>query len=515
MRRLLLLLLLLLAAWLPAQSRRPLKIVFYNVENLFDTADNPAVRDDDFTPRGAMRWTEARCTDKLRRLARVLADIDDAEGGPAAVIGLAETETPEISRRLARCLAGFLAADTLPTAGNPAVTRSLSACTPPAAVPSLTARPAASGLPAGHFAATRAPHAFFAAGNAASPLSAADPPPAAALPLLAADTLPSAAGNPAATRSRSACTPPAAAPSLTADALPTAGTYAVVHEQSADPRGIDVALLYRTDLFELQGHRTEPLDPAAPSLRTRDLLTVWGLLRGMPCFFLVAHLPSRRGGEAAAALRLTAGRRIRAIVDSIRRTDPLRGIVIMGDLNDDPIDPSVTEGLGARGKAPGPGEEGLYNPFFALYRAGRGTLVYDRTWQLFDQIIVGNNLLGTGSPEETTDMAGTAGTRGTSAAAGPVAPTPRAIPAARPAAPDTSGTPPAQAAAAPASPAETPASSLRLVADPATGFHGTIFAPAYLLHTDGPYRGCPFRTYAGKRYLGGYSDHLPVYVRLE
>ena len=75
-----------------APAPRPCKIAFYNVENLFDTTDDPATRDDAFTPRGRRRWSEERCAAKCARIARVLADLSARGGGEAAVVGLAEVK---------------------------------------------------------------------------------------------------------------------------------------------------------------------------------------------------------------------------------------------------------------------------------------------------------------------------------------------------------------------------------------------------------------------------------------
>ena len=89
-----------------------------------------------------------------------------------------------------------------------------------------------------------------------------------------------------------------------------------------------------------------------------------------------------------------AGRQVRKMIDSIQATDPKEKIVIMGDLNDDPKDKSVTQALGAKHVISECGERDMYNPWYdTLYKVGQGTLLYDGKWNLFDQIIVSSNLL--------------------------------------------------------------------------------------------------------------------------
>ena len=59
-----------------------------------------------------------------------------------------------------------------------------------------------------------------------------------------------------------------------------------------------------------------------------------------------------------------------------------------------------------------------------------------------------------------------------------------------------------------ASPAATRGPGLRLS-------HGGVFVRGWMLHSSGPFKGYPLRTFRSREYLGGYSDHLPVYVELE
>ena len=140
-----------------------------------------------------------------------------------------------------------------------------------------------------------------------------------------------------------------------------------------------------------------------PDFRTRDFVTMWGTIEDEPFFFLVSHWPSRLGGQAASASkRMAAAEQVRAIVDSVQRADPATKVVVMGDLNDDATDRSIVEGLRAKGRIGEVGPGDMFNPFIALLKAGYGSLAYRDDWNLFDNIIVSDNLAtgSTGEPED-------------------------------------------------------------------------------------------------------------------
>ena len=79
----------------------------------------------------------------------------------------------------------------------------------------------------------------------------------------------------------------------------TEAHYSICHYDSDDERGIDVALLYRPDLFHLEGSRA--IKPTADN-STRDILTAWGEMDGHQIFIVVMHWPSRIGGDGIATL---------------------------------------------------------------------------------------------------------------------------------------------------------------------------------------------------------------------
>jgi endonuclease/exonuclease/phosphatase family metal-dependent hydrolase len=172
--------------------------------------------------------------------------------------------------------------------------------------------------------------------------------------------------------------------------------YQIVHYDSPDRRGIDVALLYQPKYFTVTNSRTHPLTmPDDTGFKTRDQLVVSGLFDGEPMHVIVNHWPSRRGGERASRPnRNAAGDLSRHIVDSLLALDQNAKIFVMGDLNDDPVNPSVKDHLRCKGKREELARGDMFNPMFKMYKDGIGSLAYRDTWNLFDQIILSQGLLG-------------------------------------------------------------------------------------------------------------------------
>jgi endonuclease/exonuclease/phosphatase family metal-dependent hydrolase len=109
--------------------------------------------------------------------------------------------------------------------------------------------------------------------------------------------------------------------------------YDYLMTSSADPRGIDVALMYKPTTFRPFAHR----DLCLPLGRTRDVLLVSGqLYTGDTLDIFVCHLPSRLNGRKSAQLRSHVVESICQVIDSVclARTTPR--IVVMGDFNDTP-----------------------------------------------------------------------------------------------------------------------------------------------------------------------------------
>ena len=313
-------------------------IGFYNLENLFDTINQPEVNDEEFTPEGTNLYTGQVYLDKLSKLEEVLSQIGtDLSPDGLSVFGVAEIENESVLIDLAN-------------------------------QPKLKSR-----------------------------------------------------------------------------------NYQVVHYNSPDLRGIDVALMYNPKYFKVTGSQSlnVPLknDKGEP-YATRDVLYVHGLYNGEMMHFFVNHWPSRRGGEEASAPgRAMAAGVAKAKIDSIMKADPDAKVVLMGDLNDDPVSPSVTKVLGAKGDREKIKRSELYNPWVDYYKDGIGTLAYNDAWNLFDQIIVSQAFL----PKEQKGFF----------------------------------------------------------------LHkAQIFKKEFMLQNSGRYKGYPKRTFDFGVYMGGYSDHFPTYLVL-
>lgn len=223
--------------------------------------------------------------------------------------------------------------------------------------------------------------------------------------------------------------------------------YAIVHYDSPDKRGVDVGLIYQPKYFKVYSHKSYTLTiEGKDDFFTRDQLVVSGVLETDTIHLLVAHWPSRRGGEKRSRpLRMAAAELGRTIIDSLLTLDSDAQIMYMGDLNDDPIDPSVKRNLRTAAKPEFARNGRLYNPMEALYEKGIGSLAYRDSWNLFDQVILSPGLLE----------------------------------------------------------------------DSGYKYYGVrVYNQSYLMQKSGNYAGYPFRTYVGDNYMGGFSDHFPVYVIL-
>ncbi|HNP54075.1 MAG TPA: endonuclease/exonuclease/phosphatase [Ferruginibacter sp.] len=165
-----------------------------------------------------------------------------------------------------------------------------------------------------------------------------------------------------------------------------------VHYDSPDLRGVDVALLYNPKYFKPVF--SAPLFVQLPggskeAYFTRDVLYVKGVLDGDTIHVFVNHWPSRSGGEersipARAAAAGVAKKRI----DSLMAINPNTKVVLMGDLNDDPVSPSLTKVIGSKGKMADVANKDMFNPWVDFYKKGLGTTPYQDAWSLFDQVLV-------------------------------------------------------------------------------------------------------------------------------
>lgn len=316
-----------------------LTIAFYNVENLFDTLNDPNTRDDARTPEGRDRWTEDIYALKVKNTAKVLAEIGrETTNQPPAVIGLCEVENKQVI----------------------------------------------------------------------------------------VDVL--------------------------NDPLLKPYNYGIVHIDSPDERGIDVALIYQKKHFlpiSFKNHALRLFDKDGTRDYTRDQLLVYGMLEKEPVYVLVHHWPSRSGGQKRSEPnRIDAAALNKKLVDSVLQQNPKAKIINMGDFNDEPTNTSVADVLQTTDKKRKALKNNLlYTPMMAFYKQGIGTYCYRGNWNVLDQIHVSGGLLK----------------------------------------------------------------------DKKNGWQfwkAGIYNKPFLINKEGRYKGYPFRSFAGGRFLGGYSDHFAVYAYL-
>lgn len=253
--------------------------MFYNVENLFDTEDDPQKADEGFTPGGDYRWNKTRLYRKLNNLARVI--IAAGEWEMPGLVGLCEVENAQVLQLLLKY----------------------------------------------------------------SPLKSV--------------------------------------------------SYRFIHHESPDPRGIDVALLYRPELFKVIQHKAVSIkDSLGNLLNTRDILFVSGILpSGDTLHVFINHWPSKYGGVAGSMpRRFAAARTLRHLTDSLQKSNA-SNILIMGDLNDNPHDLSVKEILGACPDTTSPCPSGLIDLMAPLMKRQHiGTHKFQGQWDIIDHIIVSRSM---------------------------------------------------------------------------------------------------------------------------
>lgn len=259
-------------------------IGFYNLENLYDTVDNPLVNDDEFTPTGAKKYDTKIFKDKLNKLATVIHEIGTAynESG-LSILGVAEIENDTVLQYLIQ-------------------------------------------------------HPLLLKRN-----------------------------------------------------------YHIVHASSNDLRGVDVGLLF-DPMYFIPIHVEKLFVPLPGNSKdasfTRDILYTKGLLFTDTVHIYVNHWPSRRGGQdRSEPARLAAATVCRKQIDSIQHINPTAKIIVMGDLNDDPHDKSLTDVMKASSDRSVLQPNQLYNPWGNWLKKGIGTLAHRDSWGLFDQILISTSWL--------------------------------------------------------------------------------------------------------------------------
>lgn len=250
---------------------------FWNIENLYDTLNDPFKWDEEFLPGGANAWDTPKYKTKIRRLAEVISKIaTDAVPDGLAALGMCEVENKTVLEDLVK------------------------------------------------------------------------------------------------------------------DSLIAKRNYQVVLVEGPDARGVDPAFIYNPKYFKVTSARAFRVKLVTDSThKTRDELLVSGEMLGEKMHFIVCHWPSRRGGEVASEPnRVAAGKVARRIVDSLLQDDPNAKVVLMGDLNDDPVDVSVRKTLRTYKDPKRKTTDGMFNAMESHYKKGIGTLAYRDGWNLFDQMIM-------------------------------------------------------------------------------------------------------------------------------
>jgi len=228
--------------------------------------------------------------------------------------------------------------------------------------------------------------------------------------------------------------------------------YQIIHHESPDRRGIDVAMIYRPDKVEIIEEKALPVRfPFDTATRTRDILYVKArILFGDTVIILLNHWPSRWGGQfQTERKRIFVARKVKHLTDSIMKGNPCVKIIVLGDLNDSPTNKSLVEGLEVKSPETYT-KQNLIDLMIPYEKQGVGTHFYvgetGGSWSVLDHIIVSRGLLW-----------------------------------------DCQG------------------------AYVKTG-RAYIFRAPFLLEQNASNQTVPNRTNHGMKYHGGFSDHLPVYV---
>ena len=240
--------------------------------------------------------------------------------------------------------------------------------------------------------------------------------------------------------------------------------YQIVHYDGPDRRGVDCALFYRPEVFKYITSESIPFtfepsridwsawtDEEKDAFRTRDILMVRGTIDGEMFAFFVCHLPSRLGGKGAD-LRPRGAEIAYMRAMELQEEFPGIKIVVMGDMNDNPTDISMTEYLHGKEFRDDLDDEDFFNPFLSMIKAGYSSLYYRGAGNIFDIVMVNKALAD--AEDDTFEIQ-------------PIL---------------------------------------------KKKFYGRIFSKPYMTNQSGQYKGTPFRTFSNGAFVNGYSDHYPTYI---
>ncbi len=165
--------------------------------------------------------------------------------------------------------------------------------------------------------------------------------------------------------------------------------FSYVHYDSPDFRGIDVALLYNTDVFSIiKNEKILITDSENVSLKTRDILYVAGVVGEDTVHVFVNHWTSRyRGFLESEPLRLLAAKKLIEFTDSLFLTNRNANVILMGDFNDNPTNNSIKYIYNSK---PSKFHQLQYS---SNNKYVNGTMKYQQEWFHFDQIIVSHSLI--------------------------------------------------------------------------------------------------------------------------
>lgn len=225
--------------------------------------------------------------------------------------------------------------------------------------------------------------------------------------------------------------------------------YKIVHFESRDMRGIDVAMLYDSTKMTLLSADTLYVPLPKGDRPTRYVLETKfkANKNNAEFYFFVNHWPSRYGGlEESKPKRAIAAQTVKNRVDEILKENPNATIILTGDFNDDPFDESLSKIMNAT-------DDQSQDVFNAMYNYKKdkayGSLMYKGLWNHFDLFLLSKSVLDKKSKIQWI-----------------------------------------------------------------LGSEEVFYRP-WLMQKYGKYKDNLLRCYGGKNFLGGYSDHLPVRIKLK
>ncbi len=252
---------------------------------------------------------------------------------------------------------------------------------------------------------------------------------------------------------------------LVMDSQIAEANYQIIHYDGPDRRGVDVALLYKPEQFTYLESESIPYTFSGSSIdfvmsldeqeyfKTRDILMVRGLIDGEQVAVYVAHLPSRAGDKKGSnQLRDRGGEIMYNHAMKMQEKYPGIKIICMGDMNDNPTDPSMAEYLHGKADVEEVTSTDFFSPFIKLLKDGHGSLAYRGVWSIYDLLLVNDALVH--APEGT----------------------------------------------------------LKISALGKKKYYGHIFRKPFMTNQSGQYKDTPYRTFSGGAFIGGYSDHYPTYI---